>query len=224
MNNKHILAMISSFCHSAATASLKKYDVFISFRGEDTRAGFTSHLHAALNRSYLETYIDYRIEKGNQVWTELVEAIKDSTLFLVVFSENYANSTWCLNEIVEIMECRNKNEEDNVVVIPVFYQIEPSHVRKQTGSYGSALEKHKKQGGKNDDKMMQNWKNALFQAANLSGFDSNTYRYLFTRFLISKTINFVSFYTIIYTFIIVIFLIIMISFYQFFCFCICIMY
>ncbi|KAK2353102.1 disease resistance protein RUN1 [Trifolium repens] len=74
------------------------------------------------------------------------------------------------------MECRNENEEDSVVVIPVFYQIEPTHVRKQTGSYGSALEKHKKQGGKNDDKIMRNWKNALFQAANLSGFDSNTYR------------------------------------------------
>jgi hypothetical protein len=210
MNNKHILAMISSFCHSAATASLKKYDVFISFRGEDTRAGFTSHLHAALNRSYLETYIDYRIEKGNQVWTELVEAIKDSTLFLVVFSENYANSTWCLNEIVEIMECRNKNEEDNVVVIPVFYQIEPSHVRKQTGSYGSALEKHKKQGGKNDDKIMQNWKNVLFQAANLSGFDSNTYRYLFYSVSDFKTNKFrkFSYHYLPHTFIVVIFLII----------------
>ncbi|WJX86404.1 hypothetical protein P8452_68717 [Trifolium repens] len=168
------MALISSsFSHSAATASLKKYDVFISFRGDDTRASFTSHLHDALKRKYLETYIDYRIEKGNQVWAELEKAIQDSTLFLVVFSENYANSTWCLNELVEIMEC-NKNE-DNVVVIPVFYQIDPSDVRKQTGSYGTALAKHKKQ-GKNDDKMMQNWKNALSEAANLSGYHSATYR------------------------------------------------
>jgi hypothetical protein len=121
----------------------------------------------------LETYIDYRIEKGNQVWAELVEAIKDSTMFLVVFSENYASSTWCLNELVEIMKC-NKNGQ---VVVPVFYQIDPSHVRKQTGSYGTALTKHKKQ-GKNDDHKMQNWKSALSQAANLSGFCSITYRYL----------------------------------------------
>ncbi|MCH81865.1 TIR-NBS-LRR resistance protein, partial [Trifolium medium] len=63
----------SSFSHSVAAASLKKYDVFISFRGDDTRAGFTSHLHTALKGSHFETYIDYRIEKGNQVWTELVE-------------------------------------------------------------------------------------------------------------------------------------------------------
>ncbi|MCI19240.1 TIR-NBS-LRR resistance protein, partial [Trifolium medium] len=152
------MAMASSSSQAVTTTvNLKKYDVFISFRGDDTRSGFTSHLHAALKRSYLETYIDYRIEKGNQVWAELVKAIKDSTLFLVVFSENYASSKWCLNELDEIMEC-DKNGQD-VVVIPIFYQIDPSHVRKQTGSYGTALAKHKKQ-GKNDDKMMQNWKNA----------------------------------------------------------------
>ncbi|KAK2362654.1 disease resistance protein RUN1 [Trifolium repens] len=165
--------MASSSSQAVTTVDLKKYDVFISFRGDDTREGFTSHLHAALKRSYLETYIDYMIEKGNQVWAELVEAIKDSTLFLVVFSENYASSTWCLNELVEIMKC-NKNGQ---VVVPVFYQIDPSHVRKQTGSYGTALTKHKKQ-GKNDDHKMQNWKSALSQAANLSGFCSITYRYL----------------------------------------------
>lgn len=56
----------------------------------------------------------------------------------------------------------------------MFYHIGPSRVRKQTGSYGTALAKHKTQGS--DHKMMQNWKNALFQAANLSGFHSTTYR------------------------------------------------
>jgi len=165
--------MASSSFNSAA---MKKYDVFISFRGEDTRVGFTSHLHAALCRSKLHTYIDNRIEKGDEVWVELVKAIKQSTLFLVVFSENYASSTWCLNELVQIMECSNTNKDDNVVVIPVFYQIDPSHVRKQTGSYGTALAKHKKQG---NDHEMQNWNTALSQAANLSGFHSTTYRFFF---------------------------------------------
>ncbi|KAK2353094.1 disease resistance protein RUN1 [Trifolium repens] len=164
--------MTSSSSQAVTTVDLKKYDVFISFRGDDTRVGFTSHLHAALNRSYLETYIDYRIEKGNQVWAELEKAILDSTLFLVVFSENYANSTWCLKELVEIMECHKNGQ----VVVPVFYQVDPSHVRKQTGSYGTAFANHKKQGGKNNDKMMQNWKNALSQASNLSGFHSTRYR------------------------------------------------
>jgi hypothetical protein len=173
----------SSSSSYAATVPLEKYDVFISFRGEDTRAGFTSHLYAALCRSKFHTYIDNRIEKGDEVWAELVKAIKQSTMFLVVFSENYASSTWCLNELVEIMECCNKNEDDNVVVIPVFYHVDPSHVRKGTGSYGAALAKHKKQGN-NDHKMMQIWKNVLFQAANLSGFHSTTYRFLLFAYII----------------------------------------
>jgi len=165
--------MVSSSSHGTA---LKKYDVFISFQGDDTYAGFTSHLYAALSRSKIHTYIDHRIQKGDEVWTELMKAIKQSTLFLVVFSENYASSTWCLNELVQIMECCNRNEQ---VVVPVFYHVDPSHVR-----YGTALAKHKKQ-GYNDDKMMQIWKNALFEAANLSGFHSTEYRFLvFTHILI----------------------------------------
>nr|WIL59964.1 nodulation protein [Melilotus officinalis] len=177
-HNTRAMAMAMAMASSSSShgASLKKYDVFISFRGDDTRAGFTSHLHTALCRTKFHTYIDYRIEKGDEVWSELVKAIKESTLFLVVFSENYASSTWCLNELVQIMDCSNQDEEeDNVVVIPVFYHVDPSNVRKQIGSYGTALAKHKKQGN-NDDKMLQNWKNALFQAANLSGFHSTTYR------------------------------------------------
>jgi len=154
---------------SSHTIALKKYDVFISFRGEDTRAGFSSHLYAALCRNNFNTYIDYRIERGKEVWEEIVKAIKDSTQFLVVFSENYASSTWCLNELVEIMEC-HKNEQDSIVVIPVFYQIEPSNVRKQTGSYGSALAKHKKQ----DKVKIQRWKDVLCEAASLSGFHYST--------------------------------------------------
>ncbi|CAK8560322.1 unnamed protein product [Lathyrus sativus] len=161
--------MASSSSRASATLHLKKYDVFISFRG-DTRIGFTSHLHASLCRSYFQTYIDYRIQKGNHVWEELVKAIKQSTLFLVVFSDDYASSTWCLNELIEIMEC-HKNEPDKVVVIPVFYQIEPSHVRKQIGSYASVFAKHKKQ----HIEKIQKWKDVLSQAANLSGFHSTAF-------------------------------------------------
>ncbi|CAL5195632.1 unnamed protein product [Lathyrus oleraceus] len=163
--------MASSFSRASATSLLKKYDVFISFRGEDTRVGFTSHLHASLCRSYLQTYIDYRIQKGNHVWEELVKAIKQSTLFLVVFSDDYASSTWCLNELVEIMDC-HKDEQHDVVVIPVFYDIDPSQVRKQTGSFATAIAKHKKQ---HEDKI-QKWKDVLSQAANLSGFHSSTFQ------------------------------------------------
>jgi hypothetical protein len=44
--------------------SVPKYDVFLSFRGEDTRDNFTSHLHAELCRKKIETFIDNRLGRG----------------------------------------------------------------------------------------------------------------------------------------------------------------
>ncbi|XP_057732092.1 disease resistance protein RPV1-like [Arachis stenosperma] len=160
-----VAAAASSSSYSQASVT-HQYDVFISFRGEDTRNGFTSHLHSALRRNKIETFIDYRIQKGGAIWNELVEAIRDSNLFLIIFSENYASSKWCLRELVEIMECKKKKNE-NVIVIPVFYRIEPTHVRKQTGSYHKAFAEHQRS---TDRKQVQQWRTALIEAANLSGF------------------------------------------------------
>ncbi|KAK7283870.1 hypothetical protein RIF29_13618 [Crotalaria pallida] len=167
-------AIIVSGGPSSSTAlPLKKYDVFISFRGEDTRDNFTSHLHAALLQHQLETFIDYRLQKGDDVWPSLVQAIQDSTVSLVIFSQNYASSTWCLNELIEIMEQHNKKKDH--VVVPVFFKIDPSHVRKQTHSYQTVFTKHE-QDIKISSNMIHKWKETLFQAANLSGFDSRVYR------------------------------------------------
>ncbi|XP_057733804.1 disease resistance protein RPV1-like [Arachis stenosperma] len=153
---------------AAAAPPLTRYDVFISFNGRDTRNGFTSHLHSALCKNQIETFIDYRIEKGGEIWQELVEAIRDSIVYLVIFSESYAQSKWCLRELVEIMECKNKNGDYHV--IPVFYKIEPSHVRKQTGSYYSIFAEYERN---LDHGLVRQWRKVLFDAANISGFECN---------------------------------------------------
>ncbi|XP_020966527.1 TMV resistance protein N-like isoform X1 [Arachis ipaensis] len=158
----------SSYSQASVT---HQYDVFISFRGEDTRNGFTSHLHSALRRNQIETFIDYRIQKGGAIWNELVEAIRDSNLFLVIFSENYASSKWCLRELAEIIECKKENE--NVIVIPVFYRIEPTHVRKQSGTYHTAFAEHERS---LERSVVQQWRTALFEASNLSGFHCDHHR------------------------------------------------
>ncbi|QHO48502.1 hypothetical protein S83_000544 [Arachis hypogaea] len=92
--------MVISSSSYSQTSVTHQYDIFIS------------HLHSALCRNRIETFIDYRIKKGGAIWNELVEAIRDSKLFLVIFSENYASSKWCLRELVQIMECKKKNEND----------------------------------------------------------------------------------------------------------------
>ena len=84
-----------------------KYDVFLSFfSGEDTRYTFTSHLHAALCRSKIETFIDNsEIRTGDEISSSLSTAIRSSSLSIVIFSKDYVSSTWCLNELLGILEC-----------------------------------------------------------------------------------------------------------------------
>ncbi|QHN76269.1 Disease resistance protein [Arachis hypogaea] len=70
------------------------------------------------------TFIDYELHKGDEISPSLFRAIEDSYVSVIVFSENYADSKWCLEELVRILECR---KEYGQVVIPVFYEIDPSH-------------------------------------------------------------------------------------------------
>ncbi|RXI04667.1 hypothetical protein DVH24_038941 [Malus domestica] len=144
-----------------------KYDVFISFRGEDTRLNITSHLHAALLQRKIETYIDYILQRGEEIGPALLEAIEKSTLSVIIFSQNYASSTWCLDELVHILKCKEKSGQ---IVIPIFYDINPSDVRQQRRSYADAFAQFEKRFNDSIDKV-QKWRDALTTAANLSGFD-----------------------------------------------------
>ncbi|CAN6554514.1 unnamed protein product [Malus baccata var. baccata] len=145
----------------------EKYDVFISFRGEDTRKTFTSHLRVALLRKKFETYIDYKLKKGDEIGPSLLEAIEKSRLSVIIFSKNYASSTWCLLELVHILKCRKKKGQ---MVVPIFYDINPSDVRKQKGSYADAFAQLEKR-FKDSMGKVREWRKALRTAANLSGFD-----------------------------------------------------
>ncbi|PON33711.1 TIR domain containing protein [Parasponia andersonii] len=56
----------------------KKYDVFLNFRGEDTRKHFMGHLKVALYEKRIETFIDDELERGRYISSQLFEAIEDS--------------------------------------------------------------------------------------------------------------------------------------------------
>ena len=156
---------------SSFTYQPKTFDVFLSFRGEDTRYGFISHLHETLRQRGIHTFIDKYLPKGEEISGELLKTIENSTISIIVFSENYASSTWCLEELAKIVECR-KNKQS---VRPVFYKVDPSEVRKQEGKYGEALTMHEEKF--NDKKKIQRWREALCEAANLPDWDSKN-RYL----------------------------------------------
>ena len=141
------------------------YDVFLSFRGEDTRNNFTGHLYKALRDQGFDTFIDNDLQKGEEISMELLKLIELSMISIVVFSKNFASSTWCLNELVKIFECRNNGQ----LILPIFYKVDPSEIRKQDGEFGIALAKHEEK-FKDDTEKVQRWRKTLTRAANLSGF------------------------------------------------------
>ncbi|KAL0010739.1 hypothetical protein SO802_005847 [Lithocarpus litseifolius] len=164
------MASMTSEIASSSSSSLPKweYDVFLSFRGEDTRNNFTDHLYAALDRKGIWTFRDdERLERGTTISTELLNAIEKSKFAIIVLSRDYASSSWCLDELVKIVECR---EKDGLTVLPVFYGVDPSDVRKQTGSFAEAFAKHEEL-MKNEEKL-QSWRAALTQVAKISGWDT----------------------------------------------------
>ncbi|PON91856.1 TIR-NBS-LRR-like protein [Trema orientale] len=147
----------------------KYFDVFLSFRGEDTRNNFTDHLYAALGRGGINSFKDdEKLERGKTIAPELLRAIEQSRFAIVVFSRNYASSTWCLDELAKINEC--KTNVMGLRVLPVFHSVEPSDVRKQTGPFGEAFAEHERDFMHNMDRLNK-WRNALTQVANLSGRD-----------------------------------------------------
>ncbi|XP_056166695.1 LOW QUALITY PROTEIN: uncharacterized protein LOC115684564 [Syzygium oleosum] len=146
-----------------------RYDVFLSFRGEDTRSGFAGHLHAALDQRGIAAFMDEEeLRKGEEIAPAILGAIGESRISIVVFSEDYASSGWCLDELVRIVECGDTMGQ---IVWPVFYKVDPSEVRRQRGRYGQALIKHeerlKSKGG--DSEKVERWREALTEAANISG-------------------------------------------------------
>ncbi|CAK7322780.1 unnamed protein product [Dovyalis caffra] len=90
---------MASSSTTSTTKLGRKHQVFLSFSGEDTRVGFTSHLHAALERKNILTFIDDDLRRGEEISDSLVKAIGESMLSVIIFSQHYASSKWCLDEL-----------------------------------------------------------------------------------------------------------------------------
>ncbi|TYG47808.1 hypothetical protein ES288_D11G371400v1 [Gossypium darwinii] len=149
--------------------SRKKYDVFLSFRG-DTRKNFTDHLYAALKRSGIVAFRDDpKLEAGEEIAQELFTAIPQSWCSVIVFSQNYAFSSWCLEELAEIVQQHNN---DGHKVFPIFYDVDPSDLRKQKGKVEEAFARHEER-YKDESEKIQRWRNALIQVAAVKGWHLN---------------------------------------------------
>ncbi|XP_030552934.2 TMV resistance protein N-like isoform X2 [Rhodamnia argentea] len=153
---------------ASSSKPVKVYHVFLSFRGTDVRDNFLRHLYAALDLKGIYTYVDSEeLRKGEEIGPALTKAIEKSHMAVIIFSEDYASSSWCLEEAAKIMECR---EERGLMVFTVFYKVEPREVRTPRDKYRKAMDKHESKYGENSEEVKR-WKKALSKASNLSGWE-----------------------------------------------------
>ncbi|CAL5401841.1 unnamed protein product [Camellia sinensis] len=160
---------------SSSTPPQCTYHVFLSFRGEDTRKAFTDHLYTALLGSGFRTFRDNDgIGRGENVKSELDNAIRESSSSIIVFSKDYASSRWCLDELVMILEHKRTSGH---VILPIFYDVDPSQVRKQMGNFAEAFGRHEERFMRETNerkkeylrKKVEEWRAALREVADLAG-------------------------------------------------------
>lgn len=143
---------------SSSSFPAEKCDVYLNFRSEDVGNTFVSHLYAALLRKNINTFMDLdHLDKTEEISRGIMKAIDGSKVSVIIFSENYASSPKCLDELVHILECKERLGQ---LVLPVFYHVDPSHVR------NSFHELPK----------VDKWRRALEAASDLKGYTSEIYK------------------------------------------------
>lgn len=142
-----------------------------------TGKNFTNQLSRALNQAGFRTFEggddNNESRREAEINSELFKAIQDSKMCIIVFSQNYASPSWCLDQLVSILEYKMKFA---CMILPIFYHVDPSNLRKHKGSFGEALNRHEEKFKceRVDEKeywedKLKKWKDALSQAADLAG-------------------------------------------------------
>lgn len=152
------------------------FDIFLSFRGKDTRNTFVGHLYKALCQLGIMTFKDdKKLLMGDNLSDKLLKAIEESRASIVVLSKDYASSRWCLRELAKIIDCMSKSTTTRRV-FPVFYHVEPCHVRSLSGSFKKSFKRYEKFAKKftGDEKEkfskdLQNWKDSMIKIGDVVG-------------------------------------------------------
>nr|XP_011461512.1 PREDICTED: TMV resistance protein N-like [Fragaria vesca subsp. vesca] len=165
-SNHHSFKSLFLSVDFASFMDFRTYDVFLSFRGQDTRKSFTDHLYSGLVQKGIKTFRDDErlTRRGDDISLKILKALEESRIAIIVFSQNYASSVWCLDELVQILRCREIKQQR---VVPIFYKVDPSEIRNQTGRIGEALAFDEQRLDK-DEKVIR-WRAALREVAELSG-------------------------------------------------------
>lgn len=139
------------------TSSDYTHDVFLSSSPKGNSKTFTDFIYQALLDTKITT-IRYSSE-------DITTTIDKCRISMVVFCENYAYSTRCLDELVKIIHCYDIKQKD---VCVIFYKVEPSDVWLQKNCYERGLIEHEKSLGR-DSETVKAWRLALSRICDLGG-------------------------------------------------------
>ncbi|XP_048136643.1 disease resistance protein RPV1-like [Rhodamnia argentea] len=129
---------------NSQASSGPSFEVFLSFRGPDTRHGFTDCLyHGMVAAGILVFRDDESLRVGERIGGELLQAIEKSKIYIPIFSTNYASSHWCLRELTYMVECASKSNGSKEI-LPIFFDVEPIDVKLKTDLYRQNLSQIRK--------------------------------------------------------------------------------
>ncbi|XP_030523506.2 disease resistance protein L6-like isoform X2 [Rhodamnia argentea] len=149
-------------------ASGEEYDVFLSFRGPDTRNGFTNCLFHRLRDAGIRVFLDNEeLQMGKEIAGELLDAHDRSRIYIPIFSKGYADSAWCLREVAHMVRCTSTSDGKKEI-IPIFYDVDSNDVKLKTKLYTKAMRQHRTKFGSDEVKQ---WENALLEVARIKGWD-----------------------------------------------------
>ncbi|GLJ08063.1 hypothetical protein SUGI_0080700 [Cryptomeria japonica] len=160
--------MSSSNSSSRYLVPSTEYEVFINHRGADTKQSLASFIYYNLQNRGFKMFLDkLSLRPGQYTPQAITCAIRSASVHVVILSPKYAQSEWCLDELLLIIQT-------GAPIVPVFWEIRPSDVRMEdeNGVYARAFQMHK-QAGKFSSRTLEKWKNALRWVSLVQGFISD---------------------------------------------------
>lgn len=159
--------MITPICRSdsALRPSGCEYDVFLSFRGPDTRNGFVDCLCNSMIDAGIRLFLDnMELRPGDEIMPELLRGIRQSKIAIPIFSKGYADSISCL---VELALIDRRWREKMQIVMPIFFDVTTRLIgnESRTGSYDEALRQH----AERNDQRVKRWRDSLSAIRKLKG-------------------------------------------------------
>lgn len=133
-----------------------KCQVFLNFRGTDTRYNLAAFLYTSLVAEGIQVFNDDDPSLiGKDCVHEIRNAINHCKISIPILSSNYASSPWCLKDLTQMVECKRTRGQ---TILPIFYKVNMSHVRDVSHSFGKYMLRHKEL---IDEITYERWEQAL---------------------------------------------------------------